>query len=308
MARLTDTGAELLLDSGRLVADVKHTGQAHWSVVAGPFKVRVTGTRFGAEWSPAAGKLAVEMFEGAVVVEGPSLGQGLALRAGETLEVGTALPPVVTRTGPTAAAPAAPTPAATPSPAPAPPAEAPTEIAPPPALPTRAVSPAAAARPEPAWSELAAGGRYAEALATAERYGFPRLCRELDADGLLALGDAARYASSPARARQAFAALVRRFARDQRSQDALFALGRLEYEAGAPAAAARWFERYLAGARHPPLGEEAAGRLVEIYDQAGDGEAAARAARAYLKRHPDGVRAALARRILATQAPGEVRR
>ena len=293
VARLTDSGAELVLDSGRLVADVRHTGEARWSVVAGPFKVRVTGTRFGAEWSPASGKLAVEMFEGAVVVEGPSLGRGLALRGGESLEVGVSLPAVVTRTRP----------------APVAPPELAPSVSPPPS-PSAAPEPAVAATPRAlaAWSELATSGRYAEALAAAEREGFSHLCRQLDADGLLALGDAARYASSPLRARQAFAALVRRFSHDQRSHDALFALGRLEFEAGAPAAAARWFERYLATARNPPLGEEAAGRLVEIYERAGDGEAAVRAARVYLERHPDGLRAGLARKVLAAQAPAEARR
>jgi hypothetical protein len=307
VARLTDSGAELVLDGGRLVADVRHTEKAHWSVAAGPFKVRVTGTRFGAEWSPATGKLAVEMFEGTVVVEGPSLGRGLALRGGESLAVGVSRKPVVTRArpAPVAAAPVAPAPLAVVAPA-APPGDTPE--------PSDRAAPAASASPAPtapaprapaAWSELAAARRYTEALAAAEREGFLRLCQKLDADGLLALGDAARYASSPARARQAVSALVRRFARDQRSLDALFALGRLESEADAPAAAARWFERYLAAARNPPLGEEAAGRLVELYQRLGDDEAAVRAARAYLERHPDGLRANLARKVLAAHAPGD---
>jgi ferric-dicitrate binding protein FerR (iron transport regulator) len=296
VARLHDDGAELLLDSGHMVADVRHTGQAHWSVLAGPFKVHVTGTRFAVDWTPAAGKLAVEMFEGSVIVEGPSLGQGLALRGGDSLDVGIASPALVTRTRPAAPAPAALAPAAQPGPSPvatvaAAPAEAPV---------------AAAARPQAQWSELAANGRYTEALAAAEREGFPRLLRQLDAGGLLALGDAARYASSPTRARQAFEALVRRFSRDQRSQDALFALGRLEFEAGAPATAARWFERYLGTARNPPLGEEAAGRLVEIYERSGDSEAAVRAAKTYLERHPEGLRASLARKVLATRSPAKV--
>jgi ferric-dicitrate binding protein FerR (iron transport regulator) len=324
VARLTDSGAELVLDSGRLVADVRHTGQARWSVAAGPFKVRVTGTRFSAEWSPATGRLAVEMFEGAVVVEGPSLGRGLALRGGESLEVGVSSPAVVTRARPAPAvaapAPVAPVPVAVVAPAPSespPPSEvaapAPSESPPPSEVTPPAASPApgpptASPRALATWSELAAARRYTEALAAAERVGFSRLCRRLDADGLLALGDAARYASSPARARQAFSALVRRFARDQRSLDALFALGRLESEADAPAVAARWFERYLAAARNPPLGEEAAGRLVELYQRLGDDEAAVRAARAYLERHPDGLRANLARRVLAARAPGEALR
>jgi TolA-binding protein len=288
VARLSDNGAELLLDSGRLVADVRHTGRARWSVTAGPFRVRVTGTRFEAAWSPSSGELAVEMFEGQVVVEGPSLGGGLTLQEGESLEVGVSSPAVVTRTRPVAPTPAVPRPEANS-----------------PATPQPAVEPTAepigtpAARTQASWSELASNRRYADALAAAEREGFSRLCRQLDARNLLALGDAARYASSPGRARQAFEALVRRFPHDQRSHDALFALGRLESETGAPAAAAKWFERYLATERNPPLAEEAAGRLVEIYDQEGDAEAAARAAERYLERRPDGPRAGLARKVLA---------
>jgi TolA-binding protein len=292
--QLYGDGAELLLVSGHMDANVQHTGQAHWSVAAGPYKIHITGTRFGVDWLPATGKLGIEMLEGSVMVEGPSLGQGLALQGGEALAVGVASPAVVTRMGTTHAEP--PEPAAPPSQAPEPavaaaPAEAPAAVAP---------------RPHASWSELAANRRYKDALAAAEREGFLRLCRQLDATGLLSLGDAARYASSPTRARQAYEALVRRFSRDQRSQDALFALGRLEFAAGAPATAAKWFERYLATARNPPLGEEAAGRLVEIYDRSGDSEAAVRAARRYLERHPEGLRASLARRVLATHSPAEV--
>jgi hypothetical protein len=286
VARLSDNGAELLLDSGCLAADVRHTGQAHWSVAAGPFRVRVTGTRFEATWSPTKGALSVAMLEGSVVVEGPALGQGLTLGRGDTLEVGISSPPVVTRTQ---SAPVVPTPetsAASLRPAPTPPA-------------TTEPAVTAGFRTQASWFELASNRRYADALVAAEREGYSRLCRQLDASGLLALGDAARYASSPGRARQAFEALVRRFPRDQRSHDALFALGRLESEAGAPLAAARWFERYLATARNLPLAEEADGRLVEIYDEEGDAAAAARAARGYLERHPDGPRAARARKVLA---------
>jgi len=292
VASLSDNGAELLLDSGRLVADVRHTGEARWSVAAGPFRVRVTGTRFEATWSPPDGALTVAMFEGSVVVEGPTLGRGLTLRGGESLEVGVASPPVVTRTRPQTVVPAPQASAPRARPEPMPPATAEPNIT-------------AGFHAQASWSELASNRRYADAMVAAEREGFSRLCRQLDASSLLALGDAARYASSPGRARQAFEALVRRFPRDQRSHDALFALGRLESEAGAPAAAAKWFERYLATARNPPLAEEAAGRLVEIYDQEGDAEAAARAARGYLERHPDGPRAARARKVLAGH---EVRR
>jgi ferric-dicitrate binding protein FerR (iron transport regulator) len=108
VAQVHGNGAELLLDSGHMIADVHHSGQARWSVAAGPFKIHVTGTRFGVDWSPATGQLAIQMLEGSVIVEGPSLGQGLPLLAGESLDVGVASPAVVTRTHPTQAEPAKP--------------------------------------------------------------------------------------------------------------------------------------------------------------------------------------------------------
>ena len=309
VSRLTDNGAELLLEVGRLLADVRHTGEAHWSVSAGPFKVIVTGTRFAAEWAPATRKLSVEMFEGSVLVEGPSLGAGLALRAGETLEVGASSLAVVTRTVKAAAAVTSGPPAASePGPLPASVGQGPGPSA---TLPSEKPAPTPEATPQRSlstWTDLAASGRYGEALKAAEREGFARLCTELDAEQLLVLGDAARYASSSSRARQAFQSLVRRFPRDQRSLDARFALGRLESEVGDPRAASRWFERYLTSARKPPLAEEAAGRLVEIYDHVGDNRAAERAARAYLERHQGGPRAALARRVLAAPPAADLER
>ena len=50
------------------------------------------------------------------------------------------------------------------------------------------------------------------------------------------------------------------------------------------------------------------GRLIELYQRLGDDEAAVRAARAYLARHPDGLRSSLARKVLAGRAPDEAAR
>jgi TolA-binding protein len=223
----------------------------------------------------------------------------LPLQSGDVLNVRAGQPPVVTRAPSVAIA--VPLPSVEPEPATAPvPSEAPAANTTEGRAPERSRTPQSAPS---AWAELAEAGRYSEALAAANREGFARLCRSLNADGLLLLGDAARYAGSPARARQAFRSLVQRFPRDERSPDALFALGRLESEAKLPQAAAKWFERYLGLPGDPPLGEEARGRLVEIYSRMGDEDAASRAARAYLSRYPDGVHAALARKVLAEAQP-----
>ena len=60
--RLTGRGAEVILDRGSLDAHVVHAGATIWLVHAGPFQVRVTGTRFSTRWS--GGRLEVALYEG----------------------------------------------------------------------------------------------------------------------------------------------------------------------------------------------------------------------------------------------------
>ena len=72
---------------GSLQAAVVHAPGTRWVVRPGPFRVHVTGTRFGVDWSPTAGVLAVTLREGSVVVDGGVLGAGVPLRAGQRLQV-----------------------------------------------------------------------------------------------------------------------------------------------------------------------------------------------------------------------------
>ena len=79
---------------------------------------------------------------------------------------------------------------------------------------------------------------------------------------------------------------------------AAFSLGRVAYDRRNYREAARWFQSYL---REEPAGgvaREAAGRLIEVQDAAGDDAAAREAATAYLAKYPAGPRARLARTIL----------
>jgi transmembrane sensor len=266
--QLGGAGAEVVVERGQLDAAVVHAERTLWIVRAGPFRVRVTGTRFSLTWSPGSGALTVALHEGSVLVDGGVLSAGVPLRAGQRLAVEVASGRV--RTEPLAA----------------PPVEV--SVAP-------ATRPVKRARAPEDWLALAERGEHAQALAAAERLGFPALCRRLGARELLALGDVARYAGAAPRARLAFEALAERFAGDPLAADAIFSLGRLAFEAQQPREAARWFERY--GARWPdgPLAEQAAGRLVECARRAGEG---APAARAYLARFPGGPHAALAHEVL----------
>ncbi len=90
-ARVTSAaahGAALTLEEGRLDATVAHpSADTSWSLRAGPFDVRITGTRFVADWNPNLVVFEIEMQEGSVVVTGPELDGGRRLAAGERLQV-----------------------------------------------------------------------------------------------------------------------------------------------------------------------------------------------------------------------------
>ncbi len=324
LRRLGGDGAEVFLEQGRLEARVVHTPSTLWLVHAGPYRVRVTGTRFAVVWSSA--RLDVALFEGSVVIDGAVLGAGVPLRAGQRLSVDRG----VVRTDPLRAdemrlattASAVPVPAVGGTSVAGSPAVPGAGVAPegPPAVGTTIATPnnppaggaigslltqpandSAPARTRSVdddWFALAKHGAYAEAFTAAKRVGWARLCHRLDAPRLLTLGDVARYAGARPRAREAFEALVRRFPRDPLAADAVFSLGRLAFESGEADRAARWFRRYVDDWPHGPLADQAVGRLVECAIHMHDADAARGAARAYLARAPRGPHAPLARQIL----------
>ena len=74
-------GAELELVGGTLTVDVVHTDESQWNVKAGPFGIRVTGTRFEATFDPRTSELTVAMAEGTVLVSGPCVNEPLAAPA-----------------------------------------------------------------------------------------------------------------------------------------------------------------------------------------------------------------------------------
>jgi hypothetical protein len=296
--RVTETtahGATLLLEQGDVSAEVLHAGaETRWSLQAGPFEVRVTGTRFDASWDPAGGTFDLAMKEGAVVVKGPLLQAGHELQAGERLHVsvrdgamevrtaGAAVPPRRGSADPVAVPPSA-TPDVSAPPASAAPSA--TVAAAPPAA-----KPAAEGAASPSWRDLSAAGKYNEALAVVERAGFAQEIERASSHDLAALADAARYASRPALAMQALLAQRRRFG--VRGSSA-FLLGKIAADQrGAVADAVRWFETYLQEEPNGALAEQALGRLLLL--EKGDGTVAER----YLARYPNGVHAPLARSLL----------
>jgi transmembrane sensor len=275
-------GAGVVLNEGALVAAVVPRARSRWRVQAGPYTVAVTGTRFTVEWHPRSRSFQLTLQEGAVTVFGPSFGpNGRRVTPQETLRAG-------------------------PEPPPAPPPVA----APRPVMPLGAAAPASGERPGVAairqapaarstWKRLAQAGRYADALGAAEREGFAEICRGAPATDLLILGNAARFAQQPERAKRAFRAARSRRGTSHESAVAAFELGRLAHDVGRRYRdAADWFALYLREEPGGALAHEAVGRRMEALHRAGDGQAARRAAEAYLDLYPDGPHQGLARQLL----------
>ncbi|HET6283152.1 MAG TPA: tetratricopeptide repeat protein [Polyangia bacterium] len=106
----TATGAVVLVEHGQAQVQVRHRATTEWSVYAGPFIVRVTGTQFDLSWSASERTLELKMKEGSVVVQGPRLDGGVRLVAGQTLRA-PADGEKIEVTGPVPAAPIPPVPA-----------------------------------------------------------------------------------------------------------------------------------------------------------------------------------------------------
>jgi outer membrane protein assembly factor BamD (BamD/ComL family) len=151
--------------------------------------------------------------------------------------------------------------------------------------------------PRPSWRELSAAGKYPEALVAAEGEGFARICAEGSAADLRDLADAARLSGHAARAVEALGTLRRRFAGSEQAAEAAYLLGILAFD-GAPAEAARWFGVYLGERPAGRLSREASGRLIEAAERGGDRAGAKAAAQRYLRDHPGGPHAEMARALV----------
>ncbi len=79
-------GASFALDHGQVDLAVVHRPSAQWNVAAGPFDVRVTGTRFAVGWTPSSQHFTLRVSEGEVRVKGCHQRPDTSVRAGQALE------------------------------------------------------------------------------------------------------------------------------------------------------------------------------------------------------------------------------
>jgi TolA-binding protein len=260
-------GATMLLESGRASVAVVHRPGGQWRMNAGPFSVRVTGTKFDLEWDAAREELLLALHEGHVVVSGCNLGEGRDVFEGELLRASCARQSIEITNEAAAAAPAAPG------------------------------SQQASAPAVPSGVPLASvdgGGAGTPGAASVPRPGDAAP----SGDELMAAADAARLSGQYDKATASYLALRRRYPGTPQAGVAAFALGRIAFDRrGAFPEAAEWFRTSVRESPDGPLSMEARGRLMEALSRAGDRAAAAALAADYLRRYPSGPHADLARRV-----------
>ncbi len=279
-----ERGADLELQRGALEVDIVHRDETRWQIVAGEYRVRVTGTRFRVSMEEG-GEFHVQMREGSVEVEHSTSGRLFVLEGTDSLSLNVheEIPPSATDPSPQQLEALAPT-------------EEPSDslLAEDRALEDEALEDEALAD-ETLADET--GRRSVEGRI--EPIARPslaiRISRASDLELEQMLGEARRERSGSERE-------IIRIARRDRpdstvGQDSAFLLGRLSFSSDARASR-DWFQTYL---RERPRGrwvEQAEGRLMELFDEhpaLGDARAQAES---YLRRYPNGAHASMAEWIV----------
>lgn len=263
----THRGATVDLGQGRTLARIKPLEGAKWQFIAGPFRVRVTGTEFDLSWDPDGQVLELALHQGSVLLSGPTLSGERAVRKGQFLRVEV---PSDARASAEASrennSTAADVPKAVPDEPSAP-------------SPERSKSGQAPSDWEKALSE----GKPEEAISAVKSAGESHVLNAASSQQLWSLSQSARLSGQPVLARDALLALRKRHGtRGQTS----YLLGKISADQlGATSEAITWFETYLKETPGGSLAEQAMGRLAEL--QAGT-SAGRRAAKRYLEHYPRG--------------------
>lgn len=300
----TRRGVTLLLEGGRMAASVVHRPDTDWKMRAGPFEVRVTGTKFDLEWNVGKGTLTLIGLQGSVVVVGCEPGRQIALVTGQSLQASCQDGKLIVGSESYVVPPPPPMP---PIPAPLPPV--PETVWPDPELvplvpltaPALAKKASATqARPAWAWLAFSRDARYSEAWSAAMGEGLDSICAKASAEELIELADTARYAANYTGARRVLLAVRQRFPGSPQAAAAAFNLGRLAFDAlDDSAEAGRWFETAYKEQPRGPLAQESLGRLMESQKGRGDDWAAWETAKKYLQQFPEGPHAAMAKELVS---------
>jgi hypothetical protein len=287
--KLDEHGGAVVLKRGSMRVHIAKKPQASWTVAAGPYDVRVTGTAFDVSWSAQEQAFDLRMQSGAVIVTGPLAPSGIVLKAGQHLFGGVAEGRLTVEGvgGFAAEAASNPTPVAAFEP---PPLETRAPV-----TPTAPPAPPRASPETHAWTKQVAQGHFAAVLEDAERRGLERTLAGGSLEELAALADAARYLGRSQIAKRVLLAERQRFASSAPARDAAFFLGRIAEDSGG--GGIEWYERYVAESPRGPYASQAFGRkMMLLYKQRG-AAAAKPVAAEYLGRFPNGPYAAAARKL-----------
>jgi TolA-binding protein len=283
VAEVGPRGARLLVESGVVHASVVHREDTRWLVDAGPFEVKVTGTRFDVAWAPGEQAIVVTLHEGSVVVSGCGLADGQRVSGGQQLRASC-------KSGTASLGPIDPAPPST---------LAVAVAAPPEAI---ATATAASSLPDAPHAPPAPTPLAHVASASASASGSPAA----SASDLLARATADRYAGRFDAASTSLETVRHRFAGSDAAATAAFELGRIAFDGHHDfAAAGDWFDTYLRERPSGSLAREALGRAIEARHRAGDVARAEQLATRYVATYPDGPHATLARRLAAARRAGD---
>lgn len=283
-------GGRLSLQDGTAQVSIAKRPGAAWTLAAGPYTVRVTGTAFSLCWTKREQALEIAMKSGSVVVTGPHAGSGMTVQAGERLRGSLTAGTLTLETPPSAVA-TAPAPASSAELAGGPSSTSASEV-------KEAEPGSGSSRADLGWAQKAAAGDFKGVVEAATARGIAPTVAGVSLSDLSALADSARYLRRTELARQALMAQRTRFPRSAAARDAAFFLGRIAEDQGDSRAAIEWYDRYFGDTAGGSYASQALGRkLMLVYRQAG----AARArvvARDYLERFPAGPYAAAAKNIV----------
>ena len=297
---VTRVGARIVLSNGRAHTFFVHKPAARWQVAAGPYVVQVTGTVFDVQWSGDSQAFDVWLEKGSVRVNGPLIGDGIAMTHGQHLRTRMRDNKILLDDQ-RADAPEPPPAEAAPEPAPAAAAAEPgehaegaepSEEAAPAHLPARVSHPLAKS-----WSRRMARGDFEAVVEAAERRGIESVLTHGSRTELAALADAARYTRRTRLAARALNAERERFSETAEGREAAFFLGNLAEDGGDRSGAVSWYGRYLREDAAGTYAAQALGRKMLIESRRGS-SAAGIDAEEYLHRFPSGSYADAARLIL----------
>jgi hypothetical protein len=289
VTRVTAHGADVLLEKGAAhVAVVHRDRHTRWNFHAGPYRVAVVGTKFELRWNPETGGLEVEMDEGIVEVDGPGVSKQ-RVTSRQKLEA---------FSNPPRASLYLETPPAVAEPERAPQTEPPVVHV----LREKRTPQAAAEKPKaqgPSWRYLANTGDAVGAIRAADEAGFAWLTRSLPKADVLLLGDTAMKARYTAYAREAWLRVRERFPGSDAAVAAAIRLGDLAADVEHDdAQAVKWFSLAVKEAPKADTAPIAMGRWLDVLVRGKQRAAAKKVAADYVKRFPNGERAAEARALL----------